>query len=262
MKIKKEEVEKIIELSKILRNRDVALKYGVTTACIDRILRVNGIKNERTRLNLSRLSFDFNYFDEIDNEKKAYWLGFIAADGCLKNNKLTLTSKDEEIIDKFKNDLKSEHKKSKNVVFDKRTKKIYINYTIQITSAAFVKKLYKYIPHDKSSNFIIPEIEKKYLSLFLSGLLDGDGTFSYDGKKLRIGFISTKECLLQIQEFLINKFGLNKTKMYHMANNVWRVHLYAGSFEILKFIYNDSFKEIYLTRKYNKYKKILNEINK
>lgn len=38
-----------------------------------------------------------NYFENIDNKNKAYWLGFIAADGNVYGNKLSieLNSKDE-----------------------------------------------------------------------------------------------------------------------------------------------------------------------
>jgi len=28
-------------------------------------------------------SYNINYFENIDSEDKAYWLGFIQADGCL-----------------------------------------------------------------------------------------------------------------------------------------------------------------------------------
>ena len=45
----------------------------------------------RSRLNESKLKFDINYFDEINNEKKAYWLGFILADGCICRNDIIIS---------------------------------------------------------------------------------------------------------------------------------------------------------------------------
>lgn len=59
--------------------------------------------------------FDFDFFEKIDNELKAYWLGFMYADGCvLPQNKygeqeiqLTLAKQDEQSIIDFKYDLKS-----------------------------------------------------------------------------------------------------------------------------------------------------------
>lgn len=56
---------------------------------------------------MSKLSLDVDYFKIIDSPKKAYWLGFICADGCIYKNggKLTLMVKDKEICDKFKSDI-------------------------------------------------------------------------------------------------------------------------------------------------------------
>ena len=34
----------------------------------------------------NKLKFNEHYFDNIDSEEKAYWLGFIFADGCIMNN--------------------------------------------------------------------------------------------------------------------------------------------------------------------------------
>lgn len=30
-----------------------------------------------------KYTFNFNFFEKIDNELKAYWLGFLYADGCI-----------------------------------------------------------------------------------------------------------------------------------------------------------------------------------
>ena len=46
-----------------------------------------------------------NLFKNIDNEFKAYILGFIASDGCLYNNSITITihKKDRDILEKIRN---------------------------------------------------------------------------------------------------------------------------------------------------------------
>ena len=51
--------------------------------------------------------FNDNYFEIIDSEEKAYWLGFLLADGCVSTTHgnrviLQISSKDEEHLKKFK----------------------------------------------------------------------------------------------------------------------------------------------------------------
>ena len=65
-----------------------------------------------------KYSVNQDYFENIDNEWKAYWLGFLYADGCItikrnSNNQnkmdynIDLTLKDKEHIIKFLNSVQS-----------------------------------------------------------------------------------------------------------------------------------------------------------
>ena len=55
-------------------------KYGVRRQVISEILKNKGIEVVNYQ-NLSRINE--NIFDNIDTEEKAYWLGFLYADGYL-----------------------------------------------------------------------------------------------------------------------------------------------------------------------------------
>ena len=63
------------------------------------------------------------YFKFIDNESKAYWLGFLMADGNIYNNviRITLAVVDFNHLVKFKSDLKASYIIRKNKDFDKCT---------------------------------------------------------------------------------------------------------------------------------------------
>ena len=139
------DTNKIIELSKDKTQKEIAEIFKVSSSTIGRILKKNNIKTNRSRLNESKLYFNMNYFDDIDTNEKAYWLGFIAADGCLKSNKVRLVSKDEEVIVKFKNAIESEHKIVRSITTDKRSGKKYELFIISITNNIFTKKLEKFI---------------------------------------------------------------------------------------------------------------------
>lgn len=55
---------------------------------------------------MRRYTFNEHYFDVIDSQDKAYWLGFFAADGYNHVSKgyieLRLHNQDREILEKFK----------------------------------------------------------------------------------------------------------------------------------------------------------------
>lgn len=60
----------------------IAQQVGISAGSVSKILRENNIP---IRTNSQYLAYAFNegFFDVIDNEAKAYWLGFIYADGYI-----------------------------------------------------------------------------------------------------------------------------------------------------------------------------------
>ena len=65
------------------------------------------VYNKNIQIRQAGYFVDDNYFDNIDNEDKAYFLGWLLSDGCISNNRIILKLKynDEYIIkemfDKF-----------------------------------------------------------------------------------------------------------------------------------------------------------------
>lgn len=65
----------------------------------------------------NKIKMDETFFSVIETEEKAYWLGFIAADGCIRKNKsgsyelsIHLAEKDIEHLAAFKSAIQSDHK--------------------------------------------------------------------------------------------------------------------------------------------------------
>jgi len=253
--------EKIVELSKTMSQESIAFKYGRTQSGIQLILKRNGIsKLKKSRLNMSHLALNVNYFEKIDSNEKAYWLGFICADGDIKksNNKVSLISKDLEVITGFKEAIGAGHAISKRVNFDKRTNKTYTSYSIQIGNEIFTSHLINLgVTSDKTNVLEFPKIEEKYYSYFIAGLFDGDGSVSWKGKyknRLTINLISTQEILKFISEYI--EVNLNITPKYCCSvtknkPNVWKMHLYSDAHKFLEFIYSDNNFKYYLKRKYD-----------
>lgn len=112
-----------------------------------------------------------SYFEKINSFNKAYWLGFLFADGYNRYSEITINlhSKDIQHLEKFKNALSSEHKirqhPSRNIA------------TFKFRSLKMGKDLYnlgciknKSLIMDKPSN-----IKEKFLPAFIRGYFDGDG---------------------------------------------------------------------------------------
>lgn len=253
--------QRIIEMAYIKSQKEIGEIFNISQSQVCNILKKAGIKLPKSRLNMSKLALDVDYFKIIDSPEKAYWLGFICADGCIYKNgtKLTIMVKDREICEKFKVAIKSDHKISDRKVYDKRTDKIYTESSIQITNTLFVSNIINLgITSKKSSILSFPDIEEFYYSYFIAGLFDGDGSISFknDGK-VTCNLISTKEILDFIQEYLKNNFDISPKSLIKVSencDNVFKVYWQNNEdcLKFLNFIYQGN-KKIYLTRKYERY---------
>lgn len=273
---------KIINISENLKNEiineyhkksliDVAKQFNTTPITIKKIIKNSGIKFTKHRYNLSNLALNIDYFKEINSNDKAYWLGFICADGSInkKNNKVSLISKDIEVIEGFKKAIGSEHTIRKNENFDKRTNKTYTGYSIQIGNKIFTNNLINLgITSNKTNVLEFPKIEEKYYSYFIAGLFDGDGSVSWSGKNkdhLRVSLISTQEILNYIDDNIFTYLNIKPIKYRSLItknkSNVWKVYLYKDAHRFLEYIYSDENFKYYLKRKLDIYKLNINKRN-
>ena len=92
--------KEIIKLLETYSQKDVAKMFNLSQAGVQRIAKINGIKHKKSRLNMSKIPLDIDYFNEINTPQKAYWLGFICADGYINQtySKLVIMVKDVEIL--------------------------------------------------------------------------------------------------------------------------------------------------------------------
>lgn len=83
----------------------ISKELGVSRPVISRVLKENNIK---LRTKTHTYTCDYDIFENIDNNEKAYWLGFIAADGTIYQREqnasviISISKKDREHLEKFK----------------------------------------------------------------------------------------------------------------------------------------------------------------
>jgi intein/homing endonuclease len=138
-----------------------------------------------------RIEFNESFFDNINTEEKAYWLGFIFADGNIISHKrcysLTLGVSEIDIdhIKKFQQTLQTTHKLStKNKTTGKYGQVSKPFYYIRVTSKHLVESLIGLgcVPN-KSKTITFPNILPKLERHFIRGVFDGDGWITMYDKK-------------------------------------------------------------------------------
>lgn len=137
-----------------------------------------------------------NYFNEINTERKAYWLGFLYADGNVliqPYKTIRFSSIDIEILEEFIKDVEY------TGIITTETQKVYNKSIskVSINDSTMVEDLCKYGCVPNKTNIIsIPNIPEKLMPHFIRGYFDGDGTvgiynnaLNKDYRTLRSGFL-------------------------------------------------------------------------
>ena len=200
----------------------------------------------------NKKSVNSNFFDEW-NEKSAYWLGFIFADGHLsEDGGLDICIKDKEHIEKFKADIESNHKIGIKTI----NKTDY--YRINIRDKNIATRLKELgVVHNKTYGWTIPDIPNEYMNHFIRGLYDGDGNLNIRTKG------STTFRLICYDRTVLE--SLIETIKYNVEETMDHIRIYEYDYKIpelnisstkaleafLKWLYKDA--TIYLDRKYKKY---------
>lgn len=199
-------------------------------------------------------------FENINTEEKAYWLGFLYADGCVSSNRntieLCLCVEDKHHLEKFKNFMDSEH----SIGFHHG--KLGDSYRISIRDNDLKNDLIKAgcVPN-KSLILKFPSediITTELIRHFIRGYFDGDGCLCKTENTEYIDMIGTMEFLQKIQSILNNigiKSSICPLATKNRQSNNYRLILSnkKSRRDFLNYIYKDT--SIYLDRKYKKYLK-------
>lgn len=250
-------LEEIIELyNNGVPPVQIAEKFNCCTVNITRRLKKAGINFIRdyskmrlpTRINKHKVNESF--FDFIDNEAKAYFLGLMFSDGSVSKNQFYLKLKDEDIILKFRDVLQCDYP---IIVRDNPHR----NYTLIISSQTLCTALCKLgcVPN-KTKIIKLPELREDLYRHFIRGFFDGDGCLQLQDKKYHCRFDLTsasKEFLEQVRPIITAHAKSNGHLGKETKYDVWHLN-YSGHQvqQILDWLYTDS--NFYLQRKYTKYK--------
>src|ERR1035437_9430099 len=250
MSIKNIDLLKIKEMYANNRSAaSIALELCVDPATIICRLRKYGI-HIRSRHKKYLLISD--YFECINTEYKAYWLGFIMADGYNSGKYIRIDIQDEGHLEKLRDNIYINKDMPVRIKLSQTKKNVYY---ITIHDNKFVSDCEKLgIVRVKSHITKYPSIDNRYDRDFIRGVFDGDGclTYSLDGRYRRYTFsiVGSFDLISSIRNKILLldvNVGFRKTK------SIYELSI-RGNRQIIKmldWLYDES--EIYLERKFNKY---------
>lgn len=242
------------------------LNIDKTTVC-KRLKRAGIPRRNRSDYRVQLL--DESYFTVIDDERKAYWLGFLMADGFVSVCRhragifyalgLKLAASDIEHLERFKKDLKTT---ADIVVFTTNYHPVGKKQArIQVYSKQLIEDL---ITHGctprKSLTLRFPTtVPEDMVQHFMRGYFDGDGSISFDKStnSWYFGVEGTREFLSTYQDFLIKNCDVSPTKLVRGHGRQLFSLRYAGNRQvksILDWLYSEA--TVYLQRKFDRYKQV------
>ena len=250
--------EELIKLnSSGYTQREMAKILNVNRTTIQRHLKKLGLSTPNYH---NKLKFDNTVFDDINTEEKAYWLGFLYADGSVSstNNNVEISLKGEDIehLNKYKQFLK--HSSEVKIGISKCAGKIFSRCRFCVTDKYFKKRLIELgcIPN-KSLTLSFPDLSifssPELVYSFIRGYVDGDGCISFtkDGKPT-LEIVGTKEFLSGIKNIFPNSFGNVFIKDKRRPNGAVYIKCTRKKAKfVLEKLYDNS--SIYLQRKYNRF---------
>lgn len=272
---KKTNKSKNIFCSKICSNKNKKVCYERTCKRCGKEFTSNNIANIKRGKDIycsiscssRKYKIDENFFNRIDNQVKAYVLGFIYSDGCLSKNGseiiIKLHHKDFDILQRIKKEMASDH--PINELNSYKNRQVSFRFSSKLIYQDLIKLGLK-----PAKTFIIefPQIENNLIRHFIRGYFDGDGCLSKIGKnkKLNLYNIFTAS----------GKFKDSLCEILNFENIEYKVYERDSGFSINigkkestqrfhEYIYTNS--EIHMNRKYEKYfnesqtKEYINNIN-
>ena len=233
----------------------IGSKYKVCPRRLGKALKEDGVAIRR---NNQKYAYNLEFFDKIDSEEKAYWLGFLYADGYIGKStamELTVKAGDRAHLCKFRDHICADLPIADKIVTLKGKK--YPACRLSFTSGIIKSQLCKLGCINRKTDtlrFSDTLCPTEYTPHFIRGYFDGDGCIVDCGFSL----CGNCEFLRGLQRYIVkNAIGYTAVKILKDKRaNVWKIQKLTprAALKFLHFIYLNS--HIHLDRKYVMYKKL------
>jgi DNA-binding transcriptional regulator WhiA len=245
----------VINQYNILKNiHRVAEYFNVSATPISRIIKSNSIE-----LTNRRYLVNDSYFDIIDTEEKSYWLGFLCADGYIRERKsgnsleMKLSIKDKNHLELFRDTIGSNHRIIDGINKVKYKEGFSISHMshFAIYSNKLVDSIKSQGFHSKKTFTIeLPNISNNLINHFIRGYFDGDGSFSFNPEKYKVH--TSIKCASESFRKNLNKIlNENNINIKYYSDIAIEIQDKIGNLNFYNYIYKNA--NTFLKRKKEKY---------
>lgn len=245
-------------------------QYGLTTSTVIYWLKKYGVTIRSNKQNSIKYRIEHaNYFENIDTEAKAYFLGFIYADGYVAKRRddsgamgISIGVKDRGLLEALRKQIGCEHPINEyEVKSGYNVGGKYCRLFI-ISGKLYGDLINQGVVHNKTDILRPPEnVPQNLLRHFIRGYMDGDGSIKITdtentAKTFEVNFCGTDAMLDFISEYLFSNGLINKIlpKRKRAKGQIVSNINYGGNFQsqrVLDHLYNDS--HYFLPRKFKRY---------
>ncbi len=252
----------IVEMYRLgLDARPMSRMMGIGLSTIRTALKRSEVKMRSGSEIHRKYTCNKHYFDDIDCEGKAYWLGFIAADGHVNvrhgsyNLVIGLTISDTDHVKKFQQSIESDHVLlfPKHLVLGKNYRSVRLSISCKHLVEALVRQGIP--PQNKFGKIRLPDLSPNLLRHYCRGYVDGDGSIFRSARGcLTFTLTSDRIFLTEFQQVLMQECYLSQTKISSYKNSKASYLVYGGNRQvprILHYLYHDA--TVFLDRKIRYY---------
>lgn len=225
-KLDEEEIKTIIQNYNNKSSTVLAKELNISQSTVSGVWNRNGLKGKTKRVYSLR---NEEYFEVIDSQDKAYFLGFIGADGCLYKTKddnkknilsINIQKTDEKILLLLKQFLGTD----KPIFEYTNSKNTYVS--LEISSDKIYNDIEKTgLSQRKTYGNTIADVPEKYMPSLIRGYFDGDGSIGNhkDISQMSVSISGYKSNMMKIKKYLDNKciYGtiIDDKRKYVSAND-------------------------------------------
>lgn len=266
-KVSEEIKQKIIEDYKNnISLRNLEKKYNVSRSTISSYLEKIDIK--KIKGNHYRKYFhDEDFFEKIDSEEKAYWLGFMFADGYIVDNEkrygqdafgLALAKDSIDSLEKFKKSIKA----TNPITWDTSKKGSQPQGRLLMRSQKTVNDLIDKGCVKQKSLILQPpkNIPDDLIRHFIRGFFDGDGSLiKYERTKNSIAYSINITSTYEMVKWIKQVFQIGQIFPEKRREQTWYFTV-GGNQQVIKlyhYLYDEA--TIWMDRKYNRFQELLNK---